>query len=221
MATYSRKGRIGQSQYWTFFGLYVVAVFALMGFALYSFVSGDLSMGVTAILPLAPLGIYFRVIEMRRCRAIGWPSFLPWLFFLIPFGFAMATGMATGMGSLGSGIGMAVAALTVPLLIALVDFVFSIVIGCIPTKDESEDYTKIFGGEPRPLGAHRPDAHHGPGPTNPGGEPGYDRFDEAIARALEARRSPEPAPAMAPPAVTEVVPSSHARAVAGFGRKLV
>ncbi len=217
MATYSRKGRIGQSRYWMFFGIYVVAVFTLLGFSLYSFATGNLSMGVTAILPLTPLGIYFRVIEMRRCRDIGWPAFLPWLLFLIPFGFAMAT----GLGSLGSGIGTAIAALTVPLLIALVDFVFSIVIGCIATKDESEDYTKIFGGDPQPA---RPMGYHEPGSSLPGDAArsrDYDRFDDAIARALAARRSAEPARAAARPEEPEIAASAHARAVAGFGRKVV
>lgn len=213
MATSSRKGRVGQAQYWTWFGIYVVAVVALMGFAFYCFVTGDLSTGVTAILPLAPLGIYFRVIEMRRCRDIGWPVFLPWLLFAVPFCFAMFT----GMGGLGSGIGSAVTALTVPLLISLVDFVFSIVIGCIATKDEGEDYARIFGGEPQPA---RPGGYREPRPAGPSGEPNYDRFDEAIARALEARRGTgsEPVPAPAP----EPIPASaHARAVAGFGRKVV
>lgn len=210
MATTSRKGRVGQAQYWTIFGIYVVAVAGLVGFSFYSFAAGELSLGVTAILPLAPLGLYFRVIEMRRCRDIGWPSFLPWLLFVVPLAFALIA----GLGGLGSGTGLAVTSLTVPLLISLVDFAFSIVIGCIATKDPGEDYAQIFGSEPRPA---RPGNYQDPRPAN---APGYDRFDEAIARALEARHTSiaESAPALTldPAAIT---PTAHARAVAGFGRK--
>lgn len=212
MATSSRKGRVGQAQYWTVFGIYVVAVFALVGFAIYCFANGDLSAGVIAILPIAPLGIYFRVIEMRRCRDIGWPPFLPWLLFLLPLGFAMAA----GMGGRGSGVGLAIAALTMPLLISLIDFVFSIVIGCIASKDEGEDYVQIFGGEPQPT---RPTGSE-TRPADPGDQPDYDRFDEAIARALEARRSAGSELAVASAPVPEASPSAHARAVAGFGRKV-
>jgi uncharacterized membrane protein YhaH (DUF805 family) len=215
VATSSRKGRIGQTQYWTIFGIYVVAVVGLIGFSFYSFATGELSMGVTAILPLAPLGLYFRVIEMRRCRDIGWPTFLPWLLFVVPLGFALFT----GMGGLGSGIGPTVTALTVPLLISLIDFAFSIVIGCIATKDPGEDYAQIFGGEPQPA---RPVGFQEPRLAGAADEPSYDRFDEAIARALEARRtaSAYPAPALASEPAT-ITPSAHARAVASFGRKAI
>jgi uncharacterized membrane protein YhaH (DUF805 family) len=212
MATSLRKGRIGQAEYWIWFGLYVVAVLGLVGFSLYSFATGEFGRAVTAILPLAPLGIYFRVIEMRRCRDIGWPAILPWLFFVIPMGVGF-TIRASGMGT---DIATAIAALTVPLLISLVDFIFSIVIGCIATKAPGEDYARIFGGDPQPARSHsRQDPH-------PSGEPGHDRFDEAIARALEARRTAgaEPARAFAaePPAIAS---TAHARSVVGFGRKVV
>lgn len=212
MATSSRKGRIGQAEYWTWFGLYVVAVLGLVAFSLYSFATGELIRAVTALLPLAPLGIYFRVIEMRRCRDIGWPAILPWLFFVIPMG----VGFTIRASGIGTDIATAIAALTVPLLISLVDFIFSIVIGCIATKNPGEDYARIFGGEPQPA---RPGGFQAERPAD---EPSYDRFDEAIARALDARRTPgaEPAPALAPepPALA---PTAHARAVAGFGRKAV
>lgn len=212
MATSSRKGRIGQAEYWTWFGLYVVAVLGLVAFSLYSFATGELIRAVTALLPLAPLGIYFRVIEMRRCRDIGWPAILPWLFFVIPMG----VGFTIRASGIGTDIATAIAALTVPLLISLVDFIFSIVIGCIATKNPGEDYARIFGGEPQPA---RPGGFQAERPAD---EPSYDRFDEAIARALDARRTPgaEPASALAPepPALA---PTAHARAVAGFGRKAV
>lgn len=212
MATSSRKGRVDRTQYWIWFGVYVVAVLGLIGFSLYSALTGDLVRAVTAILPLAPLGIYFRVIEMRRCRDIGWPAILPWLFFVIPIGVTF-TIRASGIGS---DITTAIAALAVPVLISLIDFIFSIVIGCIATKPEGEDYAKIFGDGPQIA---RPQAHEQPRSL---GGPNHDRFDEAIARALEARRTAatEPAPALAPepPAIA---PTAHARAVAGFGRKAV
>jgi uncharacterized membrane protein YhaH (DUF805 family) len=223
MATSSRKGRIGQAQYWTWFGLYIAANVGLVGFALYSALSGALASAVTAILIITPLGLYFRVLMMRRCRDIGWPAFLPWLIFAASIGVSLFG----GLGSLGSPTSMKAALLSglgLPLLLSLIDLGFTITIGCIPTRDEGEDYTKIFGGEPqpaRPVGYSPPDAYPAPRLAGPADAPDYDRFDEAIARALEARRSAEPAPVSAPPSMPEIAPSAHARAVAGFGRKVV
>lgn len=226
MAASSRKGLIGQRQYWAWFGLYIAAIVGLMGFALYSAISGELVTGVTAILVIAPLGIYFRVLMMRRCRDIGWPAFLPWLIFAASIGFSFIGGVGS-LGDYGSPTSMKtllVSGLGLPLLLSLIDLGFTIAIGCIASKDEGEDYARIFGGESqpaRPMGYHQPDAYLEPRPAGPTGEPNYDRFDEAIARALEARRSAEPAPAVPTPAAPEIAPSAHARAVAGFGRKMV
>lgn len=226
MATSSRKGRIGQAQYWTWFGLYIAAIIGLIGFALYSALNGELASAVTAILIITPLGIYFRILMMRRCRDIGWPAFLPWLIFAASMGFSLFGGLGS-LGGYDSPISMKsllISGLGIPLLLSLIDLIFTIVIGCIATKDEGEDYTKIFGGEPqaaRPMGYHQPDTYHQPHPAGPTGEPNYDRFDEAIARALEARRSAEPAPPTAAQNAPEFAPSAHARAVAGFGRKIV
>ena len=100
-------GRASQSKYWTLFGLYMIAVPALL------------------IVGVIPLGIYWRVIMMRRCRDIGWPAFLPWLI----FGGQFAAGFGLQIGAVsGTAPGWSMVAL--PLVLGLVDFVFSIVIGC-------------------------------------------------------------------------------------------
>ena len=71
MAISSRKGRIGQSQYWAMFALYFVAVLGLGAFAIYSLVTLSFGQAIGSFLLIAPLGIYFRVVMMRRCRDIG------------------------------------------------------------------------------------------------------------------------------------------------------
>lgn len=234
MANSSRKGRVGQSQYWTMFGIYFAAVIGLGGFAIYSLVSLNFGLAIGSLLLIAPLGIYFRVVMMRRCRDIGWPAFLPWAFFVIPIVLNFV-----GLGSLGSAGGVdafAISALMVPVVLSLLDLGFAIVIGCIRSKDEGgEDYARIFGDEGQPArpawsrGSSEPalpDTYHEPTPAGD-----YSRFDAAVARALEARRnggSADPAPRIPrgidepdPRADAPIAANAHARAVAGFGRKVV
>ncbi|MFT4025704.1 MAG: DUF805 domain-containing protein [Novosphingobium sp.] len=238
MATSSRAGRIGRSHYWIAFAVYIVAVVALVGAAFYFMLQLNLGIAIAALLIVAPLGIYFRVLMMRRCRDIGWPASLPWVIFAV----SMGASMFGGLGSLGSAIGsptgikwLLIGGLGLPLLISLVDLGFTILIGCMPTKNESgEDYAEIFGEAPQPA---RPKAfddsqaglHHEPRQADAAGGPNYDSFDAAVARALEARRAGGSEPAhKVPRSIDELdevaaapTPSAHARAVAGFGRKMV
>lgn len=222
MAISSRKGRIGQSQYWAMFALYFVAVLGLGAFAIYSLVTLSFGQAIGSFLLIAPLGIYFRVVMMRRCRDIGWPAFLPWLFFVIPVGFNFMGGLA-GVGSPSAIDAFAISALIVPLILSLLDLAFAIVIGCIRTKEDGgEDYARIFGDEAQPARpawpreSSEPANYHEPLPAGD-----YSRFDAAVARALEAHRNAETAPQPGPRADPPIPASAHARAVAGFGRKAV
>ncbi len=247
MANSSRAGRIGRSQYWTAFALYFAAVIALGAAAIYFLVTLNIGLMIVSLLLVAPLGIYFRVVMMRRCRDIGWPAVLPWLI----FGASMVVGMFGSVGTL-QGLGgeygdptsmkTLLVSAGLPLLLSLVDLGFSITIGCFRSKDEGgEDYARIFGDEgqpakpmwPRgssepalPAGHHEPDTAREPAPAGD-----YSRFDQAVARALEARRSggtADPAPRIPrgideldPRADAPIAANAHARAVAGFGRKMV
>lgn len=208
-----RPGRVGQSRYWTVFGINMVLMPVLLFGGLYALFNGEYATGLVAIVLIVPLGIYFRVTMMRRCRDIGWPAFLPWMFFVVP----IVLGVFGGIGQLGGQAPTAASLpmLGLPLIVSIGDFVFSIVIGCIKTKEDA-DYSDIFGGAPAPTG-----------PATPLGEPGHDRFDDAIARALAAHRQSRSEPAYSdatysePEASARPEPTVHARAVAGFGRKAV
>ena len=193
------NGRIGQSGYWTVFGINMVAVPLLLAGALWSLVNGSYGAALLMFLAIIPVGLYFRVIMMRRCRDIGWPAFLPWLLFGLQF---MQT-FFTLSGSLSApklGSDMIGARMVLPLVIGMADFIFSIIIGCIKSA-ERRDYARIFGDG-------LPDS---PTPSTAGGGPNYDRFDEAVARAMAQHKQAESA---APE--TMIVP---ARPAGGFGRR--
>jgi uncharacterized membrane protein YhaH (DUF805 family) len=232
MANSSRAGRIGRSQYWIALAVYLAAVVILVGASFYFLLTLNLAIAIAAFLIVAPLGIYFRVLMMRRCRDIGWPASLPWLIFAASVGASMFGGLGSLGASVGSptGIkGLLIGGLGLPLLISLIDLGFTILIGCIRTKDMGENLAQLFGPGPNDPVPARPIAHgdepwadaprRDPVPSTPvHGESDYSSFDAAVARALEARRNPEPQ-LMTEPA-TAPAPAAHAR-VAGFGRKLV
>jgi uncharacterized membrane protein YhaH (DUF805 family) len=206
-------GRIGQSAYWLRFCAYMVLVPVLLVFGVYQLFKGNFGTGVLAVLLIAPAGLYFRVVMMRRCRDIGWPAFLPWL----SFGLQMAIGVFGQVRLVGGGLPSA-SLLMLPLAASLADFVFSIVIGCIASK-ERDDYAAVFDFDDRdirraaPLAAsHRP--HAQPRQAMADG-PDLDRFDAAIARALEAQRSGADSSSLAAAA------PAAARPAPSFGRKIV
>ncbi len=231
MAMAYAKGRVGQSRYWTIFGAYMILAPLLLFGGLYALFAGQYAVGLAALVLLSPLGLYFRVTMMRRCRDIGWPAFLPWVLFLLPVGAGFLGGFR--LGDLGPS---ALPLLLMPLAVSLVDFLFAVVIGCKATKAApDEDYARIFGdaGEaarpqsqplPQPLSQtyHDEPPRTAPSPSAPiGAEPDYSRFDAAVARALEARKAAASEPTPAAIAPTPAPLSAHARAVAGFGRKAV
>ena len=215
-------GRVSQSKYWALFGAYMLIVPILLIGGVVELSQAGIGLGLLMIAAIVPLGMYWRVIMMRRCRDIGWPAFLPWLSWGLQM---LASFSATGsLHSLRDGATPPLALLTLPVFMALADFVFSIVIGCIGTKD-GFDYARVFGDDERDF-YQRPDAPQPSQPAQPVPSqrpalPGEydDRYDEAIARALEAHRRGESVTSPAPP--VRPVPAGPARPAGGFGRRML
>src|SRR5918993_2342985 len=194
-------GRVSQSKYWALFGAYMVAIPVLLVGGFIAIFQGSFVLGVLMVIAIVPLGAYWRVIMMRRCRDIGWPAFLPWLIFIAQMFVSWGLPMSVGAGATPS-----MSLFLMPLLLGLADFVFSIVIGCVRGK-QSVDYEAVFGDGP--LQKTRPaDTAY-----NEADEP--DRFDDAIARALEAHRRGESVLGAKP--APRPAPALPGRPVGGFG----
>src|SRR5690606_1566448 len=91
---------------------------------IWAVLSGEFLLGILMVLAVIPVGIYFRVIQMRRCRDIGWPAFLPWVF----FGVQCLNGLRFDLqdpASMGLGLTM---------VLGIADFIFSIAIGALPSR---------------------------------------------------------------------------------------
>jgi uncharacterized membrane protein YhaH (DUF805 family) len=218
------RGRVGQSTYWMYFGgNMVLGMFLLIG-AISAFMNGSFATGIICFLLLGPMGIYFRIIMMRRCRDIGWPAFLPWLVFGCAIVFGMMNGFraAANPGTVGSA-----AAFTPLMLVYLADFILMIVIGCIGSKAPL-DYAEIFGDHitredyisgSTPVGYGVGDQPHSFAPDRGDrGEPNHDRWDAAIARKLaKGTDQPTTEASLAPRAAP--MPAMQRRPT-GFGRKL-
>ncbi|HKR91363.1 hypothetical protein [Novosphingobium sp.] len=196
---------LGQSGYWSRFAVYMIGVPVLLLVGAYSLLTRSFALGILSILGIFPLAIWFRFVMMRRCRDIGWPAWLPWtaqalqilMFFMIVSG--AATGRTAALRATSSG----------SLLIAFVDFVFVITLGCIGSRDVL-DYREVFGDaqlhgaeKARAAVTYRPDE------MEEGPETARLREDAAIARALEAYRNSS----------AVVRPKAPASRPAGFGRK--
>lgn len=202
------SGRIGRSAYWTLFAVNVVAVIVLLVGGIAAVASGAFVLGVLLLLAIAPVGIYFRVVMMRRCRDIGWPAALPWSF----FGAGMLASFDTYGPILGAPESAQMPALGLSFLVSLADFAFMVVIGSIRGTSERADYDTIFGPDERDarmVAPVRPTRPAYRGETDERDEDSDARWDAAIQNALAARAGAGSA-APQPPA-----PS------AGFGRKPV
>lgn len=221
---YQGKPVCNQSQYWTQFVINVIAVVGLISFSIYSLLSGHWGMAILAFLLVVPVGIYFRVVMMRRCRDIGWPPFLPWLFF--------GGGILGNMGRItaGSAAALKSGALGLPLMIGLADFVFMIVIGCIASK--RQDYAAVFEDDPRP-GGFQPATRRGeparslaynnmdsaPRAAIPPAESEQEaRWDAAIANALATRQAADD---QSVPQQRPLAPGPLVGRPGGFGRRVV
>ena len=151
------RGRVGRSAYWMYFGGFVVLTMLLLVGGGYELFTGSYGMGILCIVLLMPLGIYFRVIAMRRCRDIGWPAFLPWATMGLVFICNIMTGMSAGMhaaahmGTAGAGAAGLGASMGFGMLLSMVDFVFLIVIGCLDTQGGGYDPSSGFAYDPRNM----------------------------------------------------------------------
>lgn len=216
----NNAGRVSQGRYWAMFGINIVVMGLLVVGAASVALQGRFGLGLLMIAGIAPLAIYWRVIMMRRCRDIGWPAAAPWILFGIQIaisfnigsnlGTAATAATAGAAGAVGA-VASAGSAFLLASLVSTADFVFTIVIGCIGSK-QAVDYRANFGDGPGTLQSAQPRD----------GEPrqgGPDRFDDAIARALEAHRRKEAAAAATQLSHSAPVPA--ARQSAGFGRRVV
>jgi uncharacterized membrane protein YhaH (DUF805 family) len=210
------SGRVGQSAYWAYFGANMILVPILFFGGLYEIASGGWGTGALCIMLVLPLGIYFRVIMMRRCRDIGWPAFLPW----VMLGLGILTNMMV-MSRITANPTEATSALIMPAIVTIADFAIMIVIGCLATKDQHPD----FGGDYESL--YQPIDRPAAGGTDPGFDAGpidsvtseSDRWDAAIARRLAAQQS---SPCEAAPAEHGAEPYPQVqRAATGFGRRVI
>lgn len=204
------SGRVSQSRYWATFAIYMVIVPLLLIGGFWALFQGNVALGMLMIVGILPLGIYWRVIMMRRCRDIGWPAFLPWVIFGLSF---LASFSITSDPTSAS-----VSSFFLVMAIALIDFAFSIVIGCIRSK-QTPNYADVFDdGFPAPQRT-RP-----AGTAQASGMSESDRFDDAIARALEAHRAQagSAAPVQPSPAQrTAQPPAMPGRPTGGFGRRII
>lgn len=203
--------RVSRGRYWTLFFVNMVAIIVLIGISLGSVASEAWALAIIAFLLIVPVGLYFRVVMMRRCRDIGWPPALPWITFglgifasFINFGSVASMDPAVLMGSMG-----------LSSLVSLVDFGLMITLGVVKRRSEM-DYQEVFGDAPTQQ------VRTAPGPMAAMGD--TDAMDDAIARALDNYRRtgsavPNDAPVQAAPRRT--TPAAPPQRVAGFGRKMV
>ena len=132
----SMNGRIGIGPYWAYFIFHIVAILGLILTGVAMLFSGNWMAGILSFLAIIPVGLYFRVIMMRRCRDIGWPAWLPWAFFganvmLSGIAFNGASSGIFSPGDIRSYLGHM-------NIISMLDLLFMIVIGCISPKQWSQ-----------------------------------------------------------------------------------
>jgi uncharacterized membrane protein YhaH (DUF805 family) len=206
-------GRASQSQYWRVFATNMIMVPILLFGGIYAIFSGNFALGILAIVAVLPIGIYFRITMMRRCRDIGWPPFIPWLVFGIQMLIGFTGGIRPTMGQVPS-----LPLLAVPVAVGLIDFVFSIVIGCIASKDD--DYAGVFEPDERDYHRMNPGELSHASISRPRSN---SASDSAIARALEARRANDRQPSLNKQEPTSVPGNTPVpdRPVGGFGRRIV
>ena len=180
------KSRVSRSTYWKMFGLNLVALVVLGFVCISAAVNGSYGIAILAFMLIGPIAIYFRVIQMRRCRDIGWPAALPW----IMLGLTMI-GSALTLGALASGGGLS--GLGIAQLISFADFGLMIALGSIKGRSET-DFAEVFGGGPpmrtAPANPSSRDrfARAAPDSVQTAGVAGggtIDAMDDAIARAVE------------------------------------
>ncbi|MWV27047.1 DUF805 domain-containing protein [Aurantiacibacter rhizosphaerae] len=215
------SSRISRSGYWKHFFINVVAVLLLIGVAFGSLASGAWVFAIIAVLLIVPVGIYFRVVMMRRCRDIGWPPALPW----ITFGLGVVGGMFNFEGYARMDMDVLLGGSALSSLVSLLDFALMITLGSVRGRDGA-NYAQVFGEGPAQAnmrtGPRAASDFGAPAPSVATGD--GDAMDDAIARAVENYRRtgsavPNLTQANAPSRSTpRAAPPSRAT---GFGRKMI
>ncbi len=222
----SGNERVGRRKYWAMFFANIVAVIVLAFISLAALAGGEWMVAILCFVLIIPIGIYFRVIMMRRCRDIGWPPSLPW----ITFGLGVVASM-WNFGNIGAGLATdpasALGGVGFSWLVSIADFVLMITLGSIKGRSEM-NYQDVFGGDAPVRTAPAADyasQDRAAGLSALASEDvaSGDAMDDAIARAVENyRRTGSAVPGQAP------VGASPRRAAStpptrqtGFGRKMV
>lgn len=191
MSITSGQGRLSQPEYWLYFGCYMLISIGSLVSIFYFAMESRFAISLLAFFILTVSGLGFRVIEMWRCRDIGWPASLPWWL----FGSQFLLGIFSGI----FGLPMS-AMIVISILLGVIDFGFAIGIGCMPTRTwqqvDLSTYTPIdYSGFKR----------------NDGSAAVSNLNDIGRAR-LEQAQAPKPA-------ATVATPAAPAPAAVGFGRK--
>lgn len=213
--------RVRRGRYWTLFFVNMVAIIVLIGISLGAVANEAWALAIIAFLLIVPVGLYFRVVMMRRCRDIGWPPALPWITFglgifasFINFGSVASMDPSVLMGSMG-----------LSSLVSLADFGLMIALGAVKGRSDM-DYHEVFGDGPVQQARTAPRTDTDFAAPRPGLATGdSDAMDDAIARALDNYRRtgsavPNEAPVEARPRRTAPAVPPTTRAT-GFGRKMI
>jgi uncharacterized membrane protein YhaH (DUF805 family) len=121
--------RMGISDYWlSFMACWGVTFAGVFGIVFASFIDSDFFM-LLSILALLGGSLYIRVAQMQRCNDIGWPWQTPW----IVFGLGLAVSAVAQFAAI-----LALLMLPLIIIVALADFAFGIVVGCIPSRQGAQ-----------------------------------------------------------------------------------
>lgn len=185
------SGRIGRAGYWKYFFTIGFGMLFLMFAGITTLLSGSVGGAAIAFLLLVPLGIYYRVIMMRRCRDIGWPAWLPWAFLAVNF-LLMGSTIYNLFEMVKSGAAMAPGAADMSVLglfniAAWGDTLFALILGFAPGQRRAEPVYNV-------LETHR---HYVPAQRiadNPQGFSGAPPVDIFADRPLMKPATPSPMP---------------------------
>lgn len=123
--------RMGRGDYWiSFMACWGLTIFGGIVFAFASFI-GSSFFTLLGVLAMLGSSVYIRLAQMQRCNDIGWPWQLPWGV----FGISLALSAVSLFHPL-----LALIMLPLMLIIGLGDFVFGIVLGCMPSKDNNFEF---------------------------------------------------------------------------------
>lgn len=117
--------RMGIGEYWlNFMACWGVAIMGVVGL-MFGGLTGSSFITMMSIVALLASSIWIRVAQMRRCMDIGWWWQMPWGV----LGVGLAASVVAQFNAL-----LALVMLPALVIISLGDFIFGIVLGCMPSK---------------------------------------------------------------------------------------